>query len=230
MLTRFLSKESQRKRALKLVTSGVLHDYLSTPLVDKHTLCEELVIVALDLETTGLDPKKDKILSYGFVEVQHMTVLLANSGHQLISIEEEIPEESAVIHQITDDQAATGIPLDEAMPRLLKQLAGKVMLVHYASIEQNFLDAACRRLYGAPFVIPIIDTLVLARRQFERRNHTFQPGNLRLFNLRPQYNLPNYKAHNALSDAVATAELFLAMATDMFPNPNQCQLSRFITH
>lgn len=229
MFSRFLSKESQRKRALKKVESGILHDYLSTPLANKNSLCEELVIVSLDLETTGLNPKKDKILSYGFVEVHHMTVKLANSSHQLISIDDDIPEETAVIHQITDDQAATGIPLEEAMPILLNELAGKVMLVHYASIEQNFLDAACRKLYGAPFVIPIIDTLVLARRLFERRNHTIQPGNLRLFNLRPQYNLPNYKAHNALSDAVATAELFLAMAADMFPNPSQCQLNRFIT-
>jgi DNA polymerase III subunit epsilon len=229
MFTRFLSKESQRQRALKKVESGILHDYLSAPLVNKNTLCEELVIVSLDLETTGLNPKKDKILSYGFVELHHMTVKLANSSHQLISIDDDIPEESAVIHQITDDQAATGIPLEEAMPILLNELAGKVMLVHYASIEQNFLDAACRKLYGAPFVIPIIDTLVLARRLFERRNHTIQAGNLRLFNLRPQYNLPNYKAHNALSDAVATAELFLAMAADMFPNPSQCQLKRFIT-
>ncbi|MES9830880.1 MAG: exonuclease domain-containing protein [Candidatus Thiodiazotropha sp. LLP2] len=229
MFERFLSKESQRKRALKKVESGILHDYLSTPMVNKNTVCEELVIVSLDLETTGLNPKKDKILSYGFVEIRHMTVKLNSSRHQLISIDDDIPEESAVIHQITDDQAATGIPLEEAMPILLSHLAGKVMLVHYASIEQHFIDAACRNLYGAPFVIPIIDTLVLARRLFERRNHTIQPGNLRLFNLRPQYNLPNYKAHNALSDAVATAELFLAMAADMFPNPSQCQLDRFIT-
>jgi DNA polymerase-3 subunit epsilon len=230
MFERFLSKESQRKRALKKVGRGVLYDYLSTPLASKKMACEDLVIVSLDLETTGLDPKKDKILSLGLVEVRHMTVHLASSYHQLISIDDEIPEESAVIHQITDDQAATGIALKEAMPVLLSHLAGKVMLVHYAAIEQRFIDAACRDLYGAPFVIPIIDTLVLARRLYERRNHTYQPGNLRLFNLRPQYNLPNYKAHNALSDAVATAELFLAMAADMFPDPSQCKLERLLTH
>ena len=229
MLQWFFSKESQRKRALKKVDTGALYDYLSIPLPTNQTQCEDLVIVSLDLETTGLDPKKDKILSYGLVEIKHMTVRLDTSRHQLISIDDEIPESSAVIHQITDDQAATGIPLEEALPVLLSHLAGKVMLVHYSAIEQNFIDAACRDIYGAPFVIPIIDTLVLARRLYERRNHTIQPGNLRLFNLRPQYNLPNYKAHNALSDAVATAELFLAMAAEMFPNPSQCHLDRFIT-
>jgi DNA polymerase-3 subunit epsilon len=230
MWYRFLTKESQRKRALKKAKIGVLHDYLSTEHPKKHILCHDMVIVALDLETTGLNPKKDKILSLGWVEIQHMSIRLNTSHHQLIAIDEDIPEASAVIHHITDDTAATGIPLEEALPILLHHLAGKVMLVHYAMIEQNFIDAACQNLYGGPFVIPTIDTLVLARRLYERRNHTIQPGNLRLFNLRPQYNLPNYKAHNALSDAVATAELFLAMAAQMYPNPNQCYLEHFITH
>lgn len=229
MLRRFFSLDTLRKRALSKSRPGALYDYLSTPLPSKKTECEDLVIVALDLETTGLDPRRDKILSYGLVEVRHMTVKLETSRHQLISIDGQIPEESAVIHQITDDQAATGITIEKALPELLACLAGKVMLVHYASIEQNFLSAACQTLYGAPFVIPTIDTLVLAQRLFERRNHTIQAGDLRLFNLRPRYNLPNYKAHNALSDALATAELFLAMAADMVPQPAQCQLSRFLT-
>jgi DNA polymerase III subunit epsilon len=229
MLQRFLSLESLRKRALRKVGPGTLHDYLSTPLTPKQTTCENLVIVALDLETTGLDPKRDQIISYGLVEIHHMTIKLETSRHQLISIDEDIPEESAVIHQITDDQAATGIPIEAAMPKLLERLAGRVMLVHYSRIEQNFINAACLKYFGAPFVIPIIDTLVLAQRLFERRNHTIQTGDLRLFNLRPRFNLPNYKAHNALSDALATAELFLAMAAEMVPKPSQCQLSRFLT-
>ena len=229
MLQRFLSLESQRKRALAKTGSGVLHDYLSTPLTSKKTACENLVIVSLDLETTGLDPRRDKIISYGLVEIRHMTIKLESSRHQLISIDEGIPEESAVIHQITDDEAATGIPIEAALPEVLARLAGKVMLVHYAFIEQSFLNAACLKFYGAPFVIPTIDTLVLAQRLFERRNHTIQAGDLRLFNLRPRFNLPNYKAHNALSDALATAELFLAMAAEMVPKPAQCQLNRFLT-
>jgi DNA polymerase-3 subunit epsilon len=229
MLSRFLSLDALRRRALAKAEPGILHDYLATPLISKTTQCEDLSIVALDLETTGLDPKKDKILSFGLVEVQHMAIKLETARHQLINIDEEIPEESAVIHQITDDQAATGVSIHDALRELLQRLAGKVMLVHYCAIEQNFISAACQKLFGAPFVIPIIDTLVLAQRLFERRNHTIQTGDLRLFNLRPRYNLPNYKAHNALSDAVATAELFLAMASDMVPHPDQCQLKRFLT-
>ena len=229
MFERFLSKEFQRRLGFSKAAPGIMQEYLSTPLPVKNSSCREVDIVALDLETTGLDPKRDSILSYGLVHMQRMSILLETSQHELIAVPEEIPEETAVIHGITDDVSAEGRPLEEVLPELLSQLAGKVMLAHYAKIEQNFIDVACRNLYGAPFVIRTIDTLVLAQRLFEVRNHTIQTGNLRLFNLRPQYNLPQYRAHNALSDAVATAELFLAMAAEMFPKQENCNLERFLT-
>ena len=230
LLARLFGKEAQRKRWLAKAPAGAMHDYLSVPLATSKDSCRDADIVALDLETTGLDPKKDKILSYGLVHLRRLSILLESSRHGLICVDEEIPEASAVIHRITDDLAASGQPLAEVLPILLNELKGRIMLVHYARIEQSFMDAACRDLYGVPFVIPTIDTLVLAQRLFEIRNHTIQAGNLRLFNLRHQYNLPQYQAHNALSDALATAELFLAMAAEMYPRQADFPLERFLTH
>lgn len=217
MWARLLGKEYQRKKALAKAQSGPLADYLSTPFPDKKSDCREIEIVAIDLETTGLDPKKDDILSIGMVNIDGWGVKLGTSWHRIVRVDQAIPGESAVIHQITDDQAAAGAPIDELLPEVLTRMAGKPMVVHYSPIEQNFLSAACKKLYGAPFVIPTIDTLEIAQRVFERRNHLIQPGDLRLFNLRPRYNLPQYQAHNALSDALATAELFLAMAENLYP-------------
>ncbi len=220
MWQRFFSKETQRKRALSRAAPGIMRDYLAVPFVDNKTDWKSVEIVALDLETTGLDPKKDHILSFGLVHMQYSSIQLGTAWHEIVRIDEQIPESSAVIHQITDDASAAGTPLEELLPKLLLRLAGKVILVHYKNIEQNFLDAACRRLYGIPFIIPIIDTLPIALRLMELRNHTIQPGNLRLFNLRPHFGLPQYKAHNALYDAIATAELFLAMAAEIAPSGN----------
>ncbi|KRT55260.1 exonuclease domain-containing protein [endosymbiont of Ridgeia piscesae] len=229
MFERLFSKQHQRKRALAKAPTGVMRDYLTAPFPSSKTPCTELEIVSLDLETTGLKPKQDSILSIGLVNIRALQIHLDTAWHRVIRVEQQIPESSAVIHQITDDHAAAGTPLEEALPQLLRQLSGKVMLAHYKNIEQNFLDAACQRLYGTPFIIPIIDTLELAQRLFAQRNHSIQPGDLRLFNLRPRYNLPHYKAHNALSDALATAELFLAMAAEMAPRPTQCRLDQFQT-
>ncbi len=229
MLGRLLGKEYQRKKALSKARPGPLAEYLSTPFPDKKSDCREIEIVAIDLETTGLDPKKDDILSIGMVNIDGWGVKLGTSWHRIVRVEQAIPGESAVIHQITDDQAAAGAPIEELLPEVLRRMAGKPMVVHYSPIEQNFLSAACQKLYGAPFVVPTIDTLEVGQRVFERRNHLIQPGDLRLFNLRPRYNLPQYKAHNALSDALATAELFLAMADNLYPD-KPCPLGEFLSN
>ena len=228
MFARFLGKDYRRRKALAKARPGPLADYLATPFPDSRSDCREIEIVALDLETTGLDPRKDVILSIGLVHIDHFSVKLDTAWHSIVRIDRAIPGESAVIHQITDDQSAAGAPIEELLPELLGRLAGKPMLVHYSAIEQNFIDTVCRRLYGAPFVIPIIDTLEIGQRVFERRNHLIQSGDLRLFNLRPRYNLPQYKAHNALSDALATAELFLAMAEHLYPD-RPCPVGEFLS-
>ncbi len=209
-----------RRQALRGAPRGPLYDYLSVPFPSPKTLCRDAEIVALDLETTGLDPARDRILSVGLLSVRHMTVRLDTCWHQLIRSSREIPEASAVIHRITDDQSAQGVPLDQVMPDLLSRLAGRVVLVHHAAIETKFITRACQTLYGPGFLMPLIDTEVLARRQFERCNRSYRAADLRLFRLRERYQLPRYQAHNALSDALATAELFLAMTAGMDADKN----------
>lgn len=215
------SKEKQRQQALAGSNNELMQHFLSHPLADRRRDWRELDIVSLDLETTGLDPEQDEILSIGLVELRHGVIHLDTAWHKIIKVDTEVPESTAVIHHITDDIVASGETLEQVMPELLGRLAGKVMLVHYAFIEQYFLDAACQRLYGSPFIIPVIDTLPIAQRRMEQRNHTIQPGNLRLFNLLTTYNLPNYKAHNALYDAIATAQLFQAMTAEIAPTGKQ---------
>jgi DNA polymerase-3 subunit epsilon len=82
-------------------------------------------------------------------------------------------------------------------------------------------------LYGAPLVLPTIDTQALAQRLMRNRNQFVRSASLRLFNLRSYYGLPRYKAHNALSDALATAELFLALAEDIQPG-GKCRLGQVL--
>jgi DNA polymerase-3 subunit epsilon len=192
------NKDKQRGKALKQATHPVMQKYLSQPLADVARPWDQVDIVSLDFETTGLDPACEQILSYGKVEIKGGLIQLASARHELVKAEKSIPESSAIIHHITDDQARTGRD--------------------YNNIEQGFLDAACRRLYGSPFIIPIIDTLALGHRILVRRNHALSTNALRLFNLRDLYKLPVYRAHNALNDAMTTAELFLALEAEITPH------------
>lgn len=212
------SLEGQRKQALKKASHPVMQEYLAEPFPSPKWRSNDLNIVSLDFETTGLDPQRHQILSFGKIELSRGAIVLSTAQHGFIRADGPIPEASAIIHQILDDQASRGQSLEDVMPELLRVLRGKVMLVHYNRIEQGFLDAACRRLYGSPFLIPTIDTLQLAHRVLSLRNHAVEPARLRLFNLREDFKLPRYKAHNALCDALTTAELFLALEGEISPS------------
>lgn len=199
----------QRKRLLKRLPPGPLYDYYCHPFPSASQDCRNTEFVALDLETTGLNPDEDVILSIGFINAHGQQIILSSAEHHLLCPNRAIPEQSAVIHYITDDQAANGARLEEILPHLLHQLAGKVMIAHYAAVELNFLDRACQRLYGAGFIIPVVDTQRIAKRSLERRNQAIRGSDLRLAECRRRHGLPHYRMHNALSDALAAAELFL---------------------
>lgn len=213
----FFNPDKKRKSALKRASSEVMQHYLSQPFPAPNTRWDQVEIVSLDFETSGLDAEQDQILSYGKVHIHNSVIKLNSAKHELIQAEKPIPEKSAIIHHITDDLASEGRPLSQVLPELLETLRGKIMLVHFNKIEQSFLDAACRRLYGSPFLIPTIDTLLLAERVLTRQNHAVMPDRLRLFHLRDDFKLPGYKAHNALNDAITTAELFLVLESEINP-------------
>ena len=214
MLERLFSLDYRRRRLAAKTAPGPLRDYLEVPFVSRKTDCRHLPYLALDLETTGLDPRRDAIISFGWVLLDGTRIDLSSSRHRLVRQRHAIPEASAVIHQITDDAAAQGESLEEVMAELLPLLAGRVLIAHHARIELGFLNSACEQLYGGRFLIPTIDTQHIAQQWFERRNKSYRPGELRLGNLRNRYNLPRYRAHDALVDALAAAELFLAQLAE----------------
>ncbi len=202
--------EIRRKWLLKKAPYGPMRDFLSTPFQSSYTSIYDSSVLAVDFETTGLNAKKDKLLSVGFVELDHSQIQLASCYHQIIKTEGDLSADNVVIHQITDDVKAQGLELNTVIEHLLKILAGKVMLVHFSRIEKQFLSKACIDLYGIAPVFPIIDTLVIAKKRLDKKSIAYDPSQLRLSNLREQHHLPTHYAHNALNDAIATAELFLA--------------------
>lgn len=196
-----------------------LGDYYrrDTPTLDKPW--EEVEFLAVDLETTGLDPATDSIVSIGWVPVIKGGVVLAQARHHLVRPPRPMPEPSAVLHGILDDTAQAAPDLADVMPSFLLALKGRIPVAHHAAAERGFLNAACQSLYGAPLVVPYVDTLALEGALMNRRGATIAPGSLRLAACRERYGLPRYRAHDALVDALACAELLLAQVAHMAPTP-----------
>jgi DNA polymerase-3 subunit epsilon len=168
---------------------------------------DEVSLLALDLETTGLDPDHDHIVSLGWVPIERREVVLAGAVHLLVRPPGPIGE-SATIHGLTDSAVADAPPLDDVLPGLRDALADRVMVAHHAPLELGFLADAAPDL--AP---PYVDTLAVEKKLLGDRE--LPPGTLRLGTSRSRHGLPSYAAHSALTDALAAAELLLAQVAEL---------------
>ncbi|MEM8559714.1 MAG: exonuclease domain-containing protein [Bacteroidota bacterium] len=203
-----------RQRYRRRAPAGPMRQFLETPPPDPRAPLAEIELLSLDVETTGLDPKQDVILSVGSVPVVKGAVKLGQCAHLLVQADRSVAQ-SATVHGLLDSDVEDGVPLAEALAHVLERLAGRALLAHHAVFDHACLDRACRAVYGVPLLVPTVDTLAIARRRHQARAHehhgTAGPDAFRLASLRETHGLPPYPAHDALADALATAELFLAM-------------------
>jgi DNA polymerase III subunit epsilon len=104
--------------------------------------------------------------------------------------------------------------LPELLPRLDGWLRGGVIILHHAPLDLAFLRQAYRRAGARWPRPPVVDTVTLLRR-LERRRHFLHPHPaplpLALGAARARLGLPAHHEHDALADALATAELFLVL-------------------
>lgn len=207
--------DERRLRALRAVAPGPLRDYLSVPLPGPTVPLADLRLLAVDIETTGLDPRTDRMLSIGYVPVDGGSVVLGEAGRVVVRDDAGVGA-SATVHGLTDDTLAGGEPLADAVAGLLAALTGRVLLAHFARIETGFFSGACERLWGAPMPCVVVDTLELEHRVVTGRGQRDPaPGALRLWAARERHGLPVYRAHEALTDALACAELYLAQRAEL---------------
>ncbi len=169
-------------------------------------------LLAIDLEMTGLDASSDHILSIGWVPINRGAIATEGAEHWLISGQREVGD-SATIHGITDSQRQTGSLKQQVMGRFLNACRGRLLLFHHAPLDIAFIDRACRIAFNSGFKPALADTMAIERKRLQRHSDALASGALRLTACRQRYGLPDYTGHNALTDALATAELFLAQSS-----------------
>ncbi|MBD1399940.1 3'-5' exonuclease [Pelovirga terrestris] len=194
-----------------------LKQYYQAGVVAPETPLSDVSLVALDIETTGLDPARDAIVSVGLIPFDLHRIYCSKARYWVLNPEKPLTTSSVVIHGITHAEALVGHDLKQILPELLLALAHRVVVVHCRQIERRFLDIALKERIGEGIVFPAIDTMEIdnryVRRRFFQRIVQFfgrTPESIRLAACRSRYHLPHYTPHHALIDALATAELFQA--------------------
>lgn len=170
---------------------------------------------SIDLETGGFDPRRDAILAVGMVPIRDGLVRLRESFRTLVRPDDgsAIDEKSIRAHQLVWGEVREAPPLPDVLREVDLRLRQGVMLVHFRRIELGFLETAFRR-HRLPWPRPpVVDTFDLLLRRARLQNPLASPEDvtLNLSQARKEMGLPPYDAHDALTDAVSTAELFLKL-------------------
>ncbi len=176
---------------------------------------------SLDLETGGLDPQRDAVLAVGMVPVRAGAVVLGDAYASLVrpGADELIRTDSIRAHHLVPSDVAAAPPPATVVAEIESRLREGALLVHSAPVDLPFL----RRLFGSAGrrwpSPPIVDTVNLLwslhkRLRFQDPEGANSPV-LHLGQARERLGLPPHHAHDALSDAVATAELFLVLASKL---------------
>jgi len=166
----------------------------------------------VDLELTGLDPGRDELISFAAVPVAHGRVLVGETVAGLARPRSMPTRETIEIHGIRPHDLADAPPLDDAVGPLLAALRDAVPVAHAAWIEHGFLEPLARR-HGMRVARPI-DTADLWRLLAIERDGR-DPGYQPLAEVCRQLGLPVHRPHEAVGDALTTAQAFIALVAHL---------------
>jgi DNA polymerase III subunit epsilon len=171
----------------------------------------DVSFAVVDFETTGIDPETDRV-------IQVAAIVINGEGEIVESFDTVVrPENPAQythgaehVHGISVEQVAQGMPLREALEKVWTISEGNVFTAHNAKFDINFLHAESARVGLENKIDTYVDTLALARRtdQDRTRKHS-------LHALCEHYGIDHENAHEAKSDATATAELLIHLMREM---------------
>ncbi|MCI8374567.1 MAG: 3'-5' exonuclease [Lachnospiraceae bacterium] len=168
--------------------------------------------IALDLETTGLNPSRDRILEIGAVKVVEGQI--ADTYENLVNPGRSIGRWIEELTGITEEMARTGRDTGEALRELLEFCGNLPLLGHNIIFDYSFIKQNAVNL-NLEFEREGIDTLKIARALFPEMEHRSLQA------LVSYYQIPQEQAHRAASDALSAMELYRRMREDFPDSPEE---------
>lgn len=157
--------------------------------------------ICLDCETTGLDPKEDRLIEIAVVKFTFDGML--ESFETLIDPERPIPEATIAIHHISQEMIQGKPKVAEVLPKVLKMIGDHILVGHGIGLDISFIAEEAKRnqILCRIEENPSLDTLRMARLYGESPVNSLE-------RLRKHFNIAEEGAHRAMSDVIVNIEVF----------------------
>jgi DNA polymerase III subunit epsilon len=191
---------------------GLLKDKKAGLPVDEETAVTDVRYVVVDTELTGLNEKKDSIVSVGAVRMTGGSIGLGSAFSRLVSPGSGLSPASIMIHEITPSDVVLKPNIDTVLTEFMEFCGDAVLVGHFISIDLAFINRELKRMRGAPLANAAVDTYSLyewLRKRPAAPGCPSPPNDSRkLYDLAKCFGIEVSGAHKALMDAFMTAQLF----------------------
>ncbi|MGC8866743.1 MAG: 3'-5' exonuclease [Elusimicrobiales bacterium] len=174
------------------------------------TLIDNARFIIVDVETTGLDPNKDRICEIAYIEM----IGIKNdvkSFSTLVNPAIDIPSNITEICGISNDDVKNAPFFKDIAAKIIGDFYNSILVGHNILFDFSFIDSEIKRL-GLKFpCVKLVDTVTLSKR-FQPFTHT---PNHKLKNIARSINLISDNWHRAANDVEITKQIFTYFMTKL---------------
>lgn len=187
---------------------------------DSNRPIEDYEFVSFDTELTGLNPRRDEIVSIGAVRIKELRIIAGDNFFSYIHPNQNIPKNSTLIHRITPEQIKDAPMPEVILPEFVDFCGDALLIGHFVALDMAFLNKALKKHMGGAINNPRLDSVRLAEAYHEHKGKHGRVGtktelSYNLTKLAVEYNLPIFEQHDALEDALQTAYLFIFLVKNL---------------
>lgn len=166
--------------------------------------------IVYDTETTGLNPKKDEILSIGAVKIKANKIVTSEKFELFIQPSKDISIESIKIHQIRNIDLKNGLKPQEALEKFLHFIGSRPLIGYYLEFDINMINKYLKPHLG----ITLPNEQIEVSGIYHDKKIKFIPDgiiDLRFDSIMKDLDLPIFGKHDAINDAIMTAMIYIKL-------------------
>jgi len=166
--------------------------------------------VAYDCETTGLNTKKDEIISIGAVKIVGGKVKMSEKFEVMVKPSSTVAKESIKIHHIRNCDLQSAMEPKAAIEAFLNFIGNRPLVGYYLEFDVAMINKYTKEFFGLGLPNPQIEVSAM---YFDAKNNVFGGKNvdLKFESIMKELDLPMFGQHSAFYDALMTALIFVKL-------------------
>ena len=167
--------------------------------------------VAIDCETTGLNPREDDIVTVAAIPIRGSRIIASERFEATVRPNAKMKADAIKVHRLREKDVAEGRTMEEALPEFLRFIGSRPLVGYFLEFDMAMINKHVRRLIGIDLPNPQIEVSGL---YYQRKYGGAPPGvqvDLGFASMIADLGLPALDQHDAFSDALLTAMMYLKL-------------------